>query len=63
MNFGWQREQIVEFLEKMVHPEFTAKTVSALLLDEIRPSQKERHFKKLHFDFVPPFRPTRDAQN
>ena len=33
-NFGWQREQIVEFLEKMVHPEFTAKTVSALLLDE-----------------------------
>ena len=34
MNFGWQREQIVEFLEKMVHPEFTAKTVSALLLDE-----------------------------
>ncbi len=34
MNFGWQREEIVEFLEKMVRPDFTAKTVSSLLLDE-----------------------------
>ena len=34
MNFGWQREEIVEFLEKMVRPDFTAKTVSSLLRDE-----------------------------
>lgn len=34
MNFGWQREEIVDFLEKMVRPDFTAKTVSSLLLDE-----------------------------
>ncbi len=34
MNFGWERDQIIEFLEKMYNPEFTAKTMSALLLDE-----------------------------
>lgn len=34
MNFGWERDQIIEFLEKMYNSEFTAKTMSALLLDE-----------------------------
>lgn len=34
MNFGWERDQIIEFLEKMYNPGFTAKTMSALLLDE-----------------------------
>ena len=34
MNFGWERDQIIAFLEKMYNSEFTAKTMSALLLDE-----------------------------
>lgn len=34
LNFGWQREEIVAFLEKMVQPSFTADMVSELLLDE-----------------------------
>lgn len=34
MNFGWERDQIIAFLEKMYNPEFTAKTMSSLLLDE-----------------------------
>lgn len=34
MNFGWERDQIIEFLEKMYNSEFTAKTMSSLLLDE-----------------------------
>ena len=34
MNFGWERDQIIAFLEKMYNPDFTAKTMSALLLDE-----------------------------
>lgn len=34
MNFGWQRDQIVEFLENLVKPSFTADMVSSLLLDE-----------------------------
>lgn len=33
MNFGWERDQIIDFW-KMYNPEFTAKTMSALLLDE-----------------------------
>lgn len=34
MNFGWERKEIIAFLEKMYRPEFTAKTMTALLLDE-----------------------------
>lgn len=34
MNFGWERDQIIAFLEKMYNSEFTAKTMSSLLLDE-----------------------------
>ena len=34
MNFGWQRDEIVSFLEKMVQPHFTASMVSQLLLDQ-----------------------------
>ena len=34
MNFGWQREHIVEFMEKLYDSEYTAKTLCTLLLDE-----------------------------
>lgn len=34
MNFGWQREHIVEFMEKQYDSEYTAKTFATLLLDE-----------------------------
>lgn len=34
MNFGWQRDNIVEFMEKMYDSEYTAKTLCTLLLDE-----------------------------
>lgn len=34
MNFGWQRENIVDYMEKLYEKEFTAKTLSTLLLDE-----------------------------
>lgn len=34
MNFGWQRDNIVEFMEQMYEPDFTAKSLCNLLLDE-----------------------------
>ena len=34
LNFGWKREEIAAFLEAIHDPKRTAKTVSALLLDE-----------------------------
>ncbi len=34
LNFGWQREQIVEFMETIYDPAFTAKTLSAMLVNE-----------------------------
>ena len=34
LNFGWQRENIIEYMEKMYNPDFTAKTLATLLLDE-----------------------------
>lgn len=34
MNFGWQREHIVEFMEKLYDSEYTAKTLCTLLLEE-----------------------------
>lgn len=34
MNFGWQRENIVEFMEQMYDPDYTAKSLCNLLLDE-----------------------------
>lgn len=34
MNFGWQRENIIEFMEKMYEIESTAKTLTTLLTDE-----------------------------
>ena len=34
MNFGWQRDQIIEFMEEYYRPDFTAKTLSSLLLDQ-----------------------------
>ena len=33
-NFGWQREDIIRFLETMWHVGFTAKTLSTILLQE-----------------------------
>ena len=32
--FGWQREQIMEFMETVYDPAFTAKTLSAMLVNE-----------------------------
>ena len=34
LNFGWQRENIIDYMEKMYNPDFTAKTLATLLLDE-----------------------------
>lgn len=34
MNFGWQRENIIDFMEKMYEKESTAKTLTTLLTDE-----------------------------
>jgi hypothetical protein len=34
LNLGWQREQIVSFMEGMYNREYTAKTVSSILLDK-----------------------------
>ena len=34
MNFGWQRDNIVSFMEQMYDPEYTAKSLCNLLLDE-----------------------------
>lgn len=34
LNFGWQRPQIIEFLEMMYDPSYTAKTYSTLLVEE-----------------------------
>lgn len=34
MNFGWQRDQIVEFMEELYRPEYTAKTLTSILLDQ-----------------------------
>ncbi len=34
LNFGWQREDIIEFMEMMYDKEFTAKTLATILLDE-----------------------------
>ena len=34
LNFGWQRKDIIDFLETMYDPEFTAKTISTMLVNE-----------------------------
>lgn len=34
LNFGWQRDDIISFMEMMYDPEYTAKTLSTILLDE-----------------------------
>lgn len=34
LNFGWQRKEIIEFLEKTYTNEYTAKTLSSILINE-----------------------------
>lgn len=34
MNFGWQRENIIAFMEKMYDRDFTAKTISTILVNQ-----------------------------
>lgn len=34
LNYGWERDNIIEFMETMYDPEFTAKTLTTILLDE-----------------------------
>jgi hypothetical protein len=34
LNFGWQRDDIVHYMENMYNAEFTAKTISSVLLDK-----------------------------
>ena len=34
LNYGWQRDNIIDFMETMYDPGFTAKTLSTILLDE-----------------------------
>lgn len=33
-NFGWKREDIIEFLEPLTYSDFTAKTLATILVDE-----------------------------
>lgn len=34
LNFGWQREDIIKYLEEMYNSEYTAKTITSILLEE-----------------------------
>lgn len=34
LNFGWRRDDIIAFMEMMYDPEYTAKTLATILLDE-----------------------------
>ncbi len=34
LNFGWQRKDIIDFMEKMYQNEYTAKTLSTILINE-----------------------------
>lgn len=34
-NFGWKREEIVEFMANIAHVGYTAKTLSTILIDEV----------------------------
>ena len=34
LNYGWQRDNIIEYMEKNYSPEYTAKTFTTVLLDE-----------------------------
>ena len=34
MNFGWQRDNIITFMEGIYEKEYTAKTLATILLDE-----------------------------
>ena len=34
-NFGWKREEIIEFLEPLTYSDFTAKTLATILIDEV----------------------------
>lgn len=34
MNFGWQRENIVDYMEALYHTDYTAKALTTFLLDE-----------------------------
>lgn len=34
MNFGWQRENIIEYIERLYEPNYSAKVISTLILDE-----------------------------
>ena len=34
-NFGWKREDIIEFLEPLTYSDFTAKTLATILIDEV----------------------------
>ncbi len=34
LNFGWQRKDIIEFMERLYHKELTAKTLSSILVDQ-----------------------------
>jgi hypothetical protein len=34
LNFGWQRRDIIDFMEKMYQNEYTAKTLSTILINE-----------------------------
>lgn len=42
LNFGWQRDNIIEFMETMYSPEYTAKTLSTILLDECNELYKKQ---------------------
>lgn len=34
LNFGWTRDNIIEYMEAVYHPEYSAKALATLLLDE-----------------------------
>ncbi len=47
MNFGWERDQIIEFLEKMYNPENHVRTAARRMLSAVR-RQARRRYHRLH---------------
>lgn len=42
LNYQWQRKHIIEFMENFYNPEFSAKTLNSLLIDECNRLYKEK---------------------
>ena len=76
MNFGWQRDNVVEFAERMYEDTLSAKMMAALIVDGVQPPVCGRAGRRHHSgrrararaqagepDDRPPCRPGRRGQN